>query len=140
MSYCRWSSDDWKCDLYCYESVGDFYAVHVASNKTVPDPPLVPNILTTPNEEWLSAYRAQMAFLETAERFNLGLPYDGQSFQEPDLESFRARVVMLREAGYRCPDYVLEMIDDEIKLRDEEAAQVKADAEQPMSTTLGERA
>lgn len=131
MSYCRWSSNDWDCDLYCYEHVGGFFAIHVASNRVVGEVPKVPWIMDTPNDVWLAAHRAQMAFLETAERKTIGLPHDGQTFEEPDLESFRACIVNLRAMGYHCPDGVLDSIDEEIKLRDEEIANVKADAKQP---------
>lgn len=34
MSYCRWSSDNWKCDLYCYEDANG-YITHVADNRIV---------------------------------------------------------------------------------------------------------
>lgn len=129
MSYCRWSSNDWDCDLYCYEHVGGYFAIHVAGNRTVGEIPKVPWILDTPNDVWLAARHAQMAFLETAERVNIGLPHDGETFEEPDLESFRSRIVYLRGLGYHCPDGVLEAIDEEIKLRDDETAQIKADAE-----------
>lgn len=48
------------------------------------------------------------------------LPYAGEIFHDPTLEAFRARVVMLRDAGYQVPDDVLPMIDAEIRARDEE--------------------
>ena len=37
MSYCRWSTDNFKCDLYCYEDVNGGFTTHVASNR--PSPP-----------------------------------------------------------------------------------------------------
>lgn len=36
MSYCRWSSDDWQCDVYVYEDTEGFWSTHVASRKKVP--------------------------------------------------------------------------------------------------------
>jgi hypothetical protein len=44
----------------------------------------------------------------------LGLPHDGESFNDETLEDFLARLLMLREAGYRFPDYVLERVREEI--------------------------
>lgn len=32
MSYCRWSSDDYQCDIYAYEAE-DGFVVHVASSR-----------------------------------------------------------------------------------------------------------
>ena len=42
MSYCRWSSDNWKCDLYCYEDVSGGITTHVAGNRIVGDIPEAP--------------------------------------------------------------------------------------------------
>lgn len=33
MSYCRFSSMSGRCDLYLYHSVGDYWALHVATNR-----------------------------------------------------------------------------------------------------------
>jgi hypothetical protein len=44
----------------------------------------------------------------------IGLAFDGQSFNDPTLSEFRARIVQLRDAGYRVPADVLERIDAEI--------------------------
>ena len=35
MSYCRWSSDDFQCDVYVYESVAGGFVTHVAANRVV---------------------------------------------------------------------------------------------------------
>jgi hypothetical protein len=62
--------------------------------------------------------KAQHAFLEKAERVPLDGPYAGQSFNDPTLEAFKARLLLLRDAGYHFPDYVIERIDAEIAERD----------------------
>ena len=112
MSYCRWSSDDFNCDLYCYAHCGGGYTTHVASNRIVGDiPPLEPDIMS---DEWMPKYQDQMGFLDGAERKNIGLPYDGESFNDPTLEEFLERLLHLREVGYNFPDYVLGRIMDEI--------------------------
>ena len=33
MSYVRFSSDDHRSDVYCYEAVGDVYTLHVAARR-----------------------------------------------------------------------------------------------------------
>jgi hypothetical protein len=33
MSYCRWSSDNYNCDLYCFEHVDGYYQTYVAGNR-----------------------------------------------------------------------------------------------------------
>lgn len=119
MSYCRWSSDDFRCDLYCYEDVAGGWTTHVAGNRILGDIPhedwkLLATGRTEDAKEFMRQHRAQSDFLKTAQRAPIGLPHDGQSFNDPTLEAFRARVVALREMGYRCPDYVLDAIDEEI--------------------------
>ena len=69
MSYCRWSSMDFKCDLYVYEA-SDGIVIHVASNRVVGD---VPVIDWSSAETLHSTYKAQMEFLDTAEREPINL-------------------------------------------------------------------
>lgn len=112
MSFCRWSSDNFTCDLYCYES--DFgFVTHVAGVKLVETVP--PLVWDKGPEELYQTYRAQAEALKKVTRVPIGLPYDGQSFTDPDLESFLARVEHLRATGYRVPDHVFEEIKEEIK-------------------------
>ncbi len=114
MSYCRWSSDDFGCDLYCYEDVNGGWTTHVARNRVIGEVPPMPDLLSTKPDEFLASYRAQVAFLERADRKPIGLPFDGHSFNDPDLPSFKARLLELRAAGYRFPDSVLVAVDQEI--------------------------
>ena len=114
MSYCRWSSDNWKCDLYCYEYCEGGWTTHVASNRIVGDVPQVLNLLTADRDEWVASHKAACAFLDTAEHQEIGLPYDGETFNDPTLEAFRDRLMHLRYLGYNFPNYMLQTIDDEI--------------------------
>mgnify|MGYP000476401623 CR=1 FL=1 len=125
MSYCRWSTDDFLCDLYCYEDVSGGWTTHVAGLKRVytrPLPPDVPWPKPDPGQDdaWWELFWARYKAMNEFEEGNgygmvpIGLPCDGQSFNDPDLQSFRERVVSLRAMGYRCPDSVLEKIDEEI--------------------------
>jgi hypothetical protein len=43
MSYCRWSSMNWMCDVYVYEDCGGGWTTHVAGNRRVIQP--IPDIL-----------------------------------------------------------------------------------------------
>lgn len=47
-----------------------------------------------------------------------GLPYGSTTFYDHTLEEFRDRVIMLRNTGYRVPDFVLSDIEEESRLRD----------------------
>lgn len=125
MSYCRWSSDNWRCDLYCYEHVDGGWTTHVAARKRVglDALPNVPDVGTVDPQTWIAAYQAQMAALEKLEFADITLPHAGETFSDPTLEDFKARLLMLKELGYSFPDYVLEAVDGEIADRD--AAQAK---------------
>ena len=114
MSICRWSSMDWSCDLYCYESEQG-YVTHVTVNRTVGDIPKVdPSLFldhTEENEqEFFRQHKAQMKFLETAERRPIGLKYDGQTFYD-DKETLLSRLEMLRAEGYRFPEITEEDLE-----------------------------
>ena len=121
MSYCRHSSDDWACDLYCYEDVGGFWATHVASNRIVGDIPKVNWDLLDKEDDsdygdrWYETYRTQMDYIKTAKREKIGLAHDGATFSDPTLKDFLNRLVMLREVGYNFPDSVLEWVREELK-------------------------
>lgn len=85
MSYCRWSSDNFECDLYCYSDVNGGYTTHVAGRRRQGD-----------------------------ELVAIGLPHDGKTFNDATLEEFKERLLSLRAAGYSFPNYVLETVDAEI--------------------------
>ena len=118
MSYCRWSSDNWRCDLYCYEDVSGGWTTHVAGRKRVgeiPDDRFADFIAKTISvEEYSALHVAQLEAVGKCELVDIGLPHDGETFNDPTLEDFRERVIYLRGLGYSCPDYVIEAIDQEI--------------------------
>lgn len=119
MSYCRWSTSDFQCDLYAYEDVDGGWTIHVASNRVVGIPP---------HEDWTllikggdaeaaafwQQHAALDAWLETCEHAPIGLAYDGCTFRDYSRDGFKARLLLLREAGYHFPDYVIEHVDEEI--------------------------
>lgn len=115
MSYCRWSSDNWKCDLYCYADTAGGYTTRVAGRKYVGEIPEVPDILTTLSKVWLTAYKAQQEALEKCELLAIGLAEDGKIFSDPDLASFLKRVKWLNGLGYHVPNYVIEDIQKEMR-------------------------
>lgn len=124
MSYCRWSSDDFACDLYCYES--DYgYVTHVATSRVVgPVPPLptYDQLQKLDVDAIQAAFEAQYAYLDTAEHVDIGLPHDGERFVDDALDKFEARLMELRRMGYRFPDYVFDIIAEEKEVHPEPPA------------------
>lgn len=117
MSYCRFSSDDFQCDVYCYEDRAGGFTTHVAGSRLVIDgnlPPPVP--FDRDNIEGFVQRTIDLGrWVETAKRVNIGLPYDGVSFNDPDERSAADRLIMLREAGYNVPQYAIDALIDEIE-------------------------
>lgn len=112
MSYCRFSSDDYQCDVYCYADVHGGYTTHVASNRPVIDaafPQPVPfdnhNV-----EAWVTRQLAVTAWVGGAHRGKIGLPHDGETFNDPDAASAADRLQMLKEAGYNVPQHAIDSL------------------------------
>lgn len=123
MSYCRWSSQNYKSDVYVYADVRGGFTCHVAANRIVGEVPSIPRIGTVPDDEWMAAHRAQGAFLDKAKHEPIGLGHDGESFNEPDELAMVDRLRALRGLGYHVPEYAIEA------LLEEAAAQVNGPAE-----------
>ncbi len=125
MSYCRFSSNDFQCDVYVYASVGDFIAIHVAGSRVTPDTPPPPSIGDwwargeAGVEDFMARDKAVQAWLATAERKPIGLPHDGQSFQEPDEAAAADRMEALRAAGYNVPQAAIDALRDDAKAIEE---------------------
>jgi len=116
MSYCRWSCDNYRCDLYCYADVAGGWTTHVAKKRHDGEvPSLDLELLVTGKvEEFLAQYEAQHKALEVVQYSPIGLPHDGETFRDFSLSEFRERLVGLRAVGYRFPEHVLEIVDTEI--------------------------
>ena len=116
MSYCRFSSDDFQCDVYCYEDCAGGFTTHVATNRRTPKEPFPPRINpVTDFKAWWAREKIVGEMLKAAERKPIGLPHDGQHFNDPDLQSFLDRLLSLKAEGYNVPDYAIETVRDEIK-------------------------
>lgn len=115
MSYCRWSSDDFGCDLYCYEDTNGGWTTHVAGKRILGEVPHVDwSLLRSDEAEFWRQHEAQEAYLGTCERKAIGGQNDGATFNDGTLDAFKERLLMLQADGYRFPDYVLTSVDEEI--------------------------
>ncbi len=119
MSYCRWSSDDFGCDIYAYAAVGGSYMVHVKASRRVGPlarHPLILSLLNgqLSNEQWEDAYRVWNESMDSAAHVPIGLACDGESYSLDTLEDLDAKLRELRAMGYCYPDDVLEVIAEEM--------------------------
>ena len=132
MSYCRWSCDDFRCDLYVYESIDGGYRSHAASMRYAGECPRLPKLSDIHGQQdveprrlaieaWVEASRRQRWWLEQAVLVPIGLPHDGESFHDGTLTGLLVRLVELARIGYRIPSYVFQRIRDEIAYQAEVA-------------------
>jgi hypothetical protein len=113
MSYCRWSNDNYQCDVYCFESVCGGFDIHVAARRYVSDklmPELPDKWWDPPPEKMLAVFQRREQWLENADLVPVGGEYEGESFHKPDLAACAERLEMLREAGYRVPQYAIDAL------------------------------
>lgn len=110
MSYCRWSSDNWMCDVYAYESV-EGYVTHVACNKRTG---FITPLDYSTSERLTKTYTQQMKDLKNTQFELLNLPYDGETLTDDTLEDFKDTMTGLKNVGYNIPDFVFEIIDEEL--------------------------
>jgi len=122
VSYCRWSSDDFQCDLYVYEDVRGGVTIHVARSRYVFTKPLPPPI-DPPAENrtgaqlaiWIKAtierHVIVTAMLRQARLEPLGLPNDGESFHGLSYRDAADKVRDLIQMGYKCDPTVADILE-----------------------------
>lgn len=139
MSYCRFSSDNWRSDVYVYEDVSGGWTTHVASRKRVLPPiPELPigmftfgvkyakkDLSTSYPSKWhCLAHKAWLWIWSWSHRLHsltlsliplrdIGLFYDGKSFNHPSPGECADWLEHLRRTGYHVPQYALDELRQE---------------------------
>lgn len=120
MSYCRFSSMNFACDLYVYTSAAGF-VVHVAANRIVgPVPPLSwPKDESRPEDaKFIASIQEQMAYVSQAQRIAIDLPHAGETFTCADAGIALETLRRLRMIGYNFPEEVLTALQVEMETPD----------------------
>ena len=111
MSYCRFSDEDFHCDVYVYES-RDGYVTHVASRRHVlPDgllPPPLPDDASA--EEWIARHMRVMEIVSAAGMEEIDLPEAGDWFVHATPGGCADNLERLRAAGFRVPQYAIDAL------------------------------
>jgi len=115
MSYCRWSSDDFQCDVYVYESCQGGFDTHVAGQRYVFKEPLPPPVnLSQDNiQEWMARHNKVSETLDHDSMIEIGLPHDGESFNDSTPGECADRLESLRAMGYVVPQYAIDALREE---------------------------
>jgi len=113
MSYCRWSSDDFQCDVYVYEHVDGYIAIHVAECRPEYTEELPPPVEITDFKAYMARLEKVYDMLHRAVRNKIGLPCDGETFEIADKAEAADKLQELRDMGYKVPDYVIACLREE---------------------------
>lgn len=113
MSYCRFSTDDYQCDVYVYEAE-DGFTTHVAANRIIFTEQMPPYVSLGDNvEAWHARHLVVMEAVSRAERKNIGLPHDGACFVDSTAEDCAARLDSLKAMGYNVPKNAIDALMSE---------------------------
>ena len=116
MSYCRWSSMDYQCDLYVYEHCDGGFVTIVAKNRVVFAEPLPSEVPFDADHchEWYARHQQVMDLVGRSERRPIGLPHDGESFNDPSPADCADRLERLRALGYKVPQRAIDALRGEV--------------------------
>lgn len=111
MSYCRWSSDGYQCDVYVYQSESG-YETYVASRRR---PQRIPDLRMTSPMDIEDSIRAQRAALIDPANVPqpIGLSEDGASFNHETPRECAENLIRLKGLGYLVPQEAIEALMEE---------------------------
>lgn len=105
MSYCRFSSSNWMCDVYVYEDCGGGWATHVAGRRRVarPIPDLMGGKLSMTVHRWSGAEwdkdSRKVRYPQAWKGFLCGLWYSLAAFWHNSIHMGSLHLIPLRDIG-----------------------------------------
>lgn len=103
MAFCRWSTNDFQCDLYVFADVHGGYTIHVADNRRQFTQPLPPEVKMDDDiKAWLDSTMIP-----------IDLPLHGESFYCQTKERTIQILTELKEIGYNFPEEVIDAIRED---------------------------
>lgn len=127
MSYCRWSSDGFQCDLYVYR--GEWaYIIHVAAKRRprrVTDALEGIDLRAFDKDRFKANLDRQRQELDDPDNqpVPIGLSRDGDTYEFLEPRGLFNALLELRLEGYQFPDYVLDAVTEDVK---DELAEIEA--------------
>jgi hypothetical protein len=112
MSYCRWSSDNYACDVYVYENIYGGWTTHIAKYRRKHSYPC-PSLDFTDVNTLQESLQLQQAWLDESVLELIDSPNAGKSFNDPTPEACAARLENLREEGLAVPQYAIDTLMEE---------------------------
>ena len=115
MSYCRFSTNDFQCDVYVYASVHGGYTTHVAGNRVIYTSPLPRRIVLRDDPYgYVVRMRQVGAMVEAAQRESIRLPHAGTTFNDSTPAACADRLEKLSALGYRVPQSAIAALREEM--------------------------
>jgi hypothetical protein len=123
MSYCRFSSNNFKSDIYLYDS-NQGLCLHIAANRIVGEPPAY-NLMMVSKlndykegsaeyksilDEFMAAQKAHNDFMETVKREYINFEHAGQTFYFSEANECAEFLRQLIALGYHVPEGVIEAV------------------------------
>ena len=120
MSYCRFSSDDFRCNFYAYGDSSGGYVLHVAASRVNWEPPerspyRFDETSDMTEDEFRAVHEEYHRRLQDSPRSNISLPGAGETFRFDTLREMRDRMKELIDLGFRAPDWLLPSLEGEIE-------------------------
>ena len=109
MSYCRWSSDNWKSDVYIYDG-SEGITCHVTTYFYDGYIPKLPDITKVSNKVFREAYLRQKRVMESCPKKKHPSPMAGQTFWARDPKDMIFKLEQLQLEGFHVPEYVFEVL------------------------------
>lgn len=113
MSYCRWSSDDFQCDVYVYEDVCGGWTTHVADRRRVIPADVLASLPVGNTDDVMTYFARNSALMQWMDNNEAGYvqlpePNAGQSFNDDTPGACADRLEALRTEGFNVPQYAID--------------------------------
>ncbi len=121
MSYCRFSSDDFQCDLYVYADVAGGFTIHTAARRykegcgyePIPAACFKDGVYQFGKDAEADRLMQEHHKKQEEAMEDMALPHAGETFRLGSAEETIAKMMELRALGYRFPDYAVEALQKE---------------------------
>ena len=125
MSYCRWSTDDFSSDIYCYAGCDDMFHINIAANRHVFEGDLPKKVSLEADPDAYFARRQEvMRLVDLANIVPITLPMAGEEILVDTPQEAVDMLLELRETGYNVPQHAIEALMIEAEEVDNEDSAV----------------
>ena len=121
MSHCRFSDDNFRCDLYAYEDARG-HTLHVAASRLMaelpPDPLSRENMKLT-QQDWSEISQVWRQALNDAPSSSIDLPGAGEAHHFATLRELRDKIAELTALGFHAPHWLIPQMDEELREKEQ---------------------